>query len=120
MNKLLTTIILLCFSVAANAETYVCSVSTNDDLYTYKREGVQFVREGGVFTMQLFKNSENDRWLLLSNAQIGDWERVGDNAYFQFLVVSINKETLDYYSGHSNIYVTGSENPLRGGKCTWL
>ena len=73
MNKLLTTITLLCFSVAANAETYVCSSSTNDDLFTFKREGVQFVREGGVVTMQFLINSENDRWLLLSNAQIGDW-----------------------------------------------
>ena len=128
MNKLLTTIILLCFSVAANAETYVCSSSTDDDLYTFKREGVQFFREGGVGTLQFFINSENDRWLLLSNAQIGDWARVGDNAYFQFIVVSINKETLDYYIGtHSNIfeegllgYVEGAGKQLIGGKCTRL
>ena len=72
MNKLLTTITLLCFSVAANGETYVCSPSTSDDLYTFKREGVQFVREGGFRTMQFFINSENDRWLLLSYAHIGD------------------------------------------------
>ncbi len=59
----LTTITLLCFSVAANAETYVCSASFNDDLFTFKREGVQFVREGGVVTMQFLINSEHDRWL---------------------------------------------------------
>jgi hypothetical protein len=40
MNKLLTTIILLCFSVAANAETYVCTA--DNYMQTFEREGERF------------------------------------------------------------------------------
>jgi hypothetical protein len=42
MKKLLTTITLLCFSVAANAETYVCSV----DVQAYTTPSIGFLENG--------------------------------------------------------------------------
>ena len=112
MNKLLTTITLLCFSVAANVETYVCVSANSDDLYTYKREGTQFSRDGyGTTYFEI--NRENDRWLFLSNAQLGN------DDYFQFIAVAINKETMDYFvaTPASRNYNLGL-GEFRGGRCT--
>ena len=56
-------------------------------------------------------NRENDRWLLLSNAQIGT------DDYFQYIVVSINKETMDYYvATPTSLGVT--DGKFRDGRCT--
>ena len=114
MKKIIVAVTLLCLSIAANAETYVCSNSDSDDLYTFKREGLQFARDGyGTSYFEI--NGENDRWLFLSNAQLGN------DDYFQFIVVAINKQTLDYYVGtSSSIYIPGMEERLSAGKCTRL
>ena len=111
MKKIIVAVTLLCLSIAANAETYVCSTSNSDDLYTFKREGLQFARDGyGTSYFEI--NGENDRWLFLSNAQLGN------DDYFQFIVVAINKQTFDYYVGtNSTIYIPGIEKRLSGGKC---
>ena len=108
--KLLTTITLLCFSVAANAETYVCVSANSDDLYTFKRECSQFNRDGyGTTYFEI--NGENDRWLFLSNAQL-----VNDD-HFQFIVVAINKETMDYYvATPTSLGIT--DGKFRDGRCT--
>jgi hypothetical protein len=114
MKKIIVAVTLLCLSVAANAETYVCSSSNSDNLYTFKRDGLQFARDGyGTTYFEI--NGENDRWLFLSNAQLGD------DDYFQFIVVAINKQTMDYFVGtSSSIYIPGIEERYTGGKCTRL
>ena len=114
MKKIIAAVTLLCLSFAVNAETYVCSNSGSDDLYTYKRDGLQFARDGyGTTYFEI--NGENERWLFLSNAQLGN------DDYFQFIVVAINKQTMDYFVGtSSSIYIAGIENRYMGGKCTRL
>ena len=53
MNKLLTTITLLCFSVAANAETYVCTAENY--MHTYERKDEGFIKEMRInFVMPLY------------------------------------------------------------------
>lgn len=114
MKKIIVAATIIFLSVAADAETYVCSNSDSDDLYTYERKGLQFARDGyGTTYFEI--NGENNRWLFLSNAQLGN------NDYFQFIVVAINKQTMDYYVGtSSSIYIPGIEARFRGGKCTQL
>ena len=55
MNKLLTTITLLCFSVAANAETHVCTAENY--MYTYERKDERFIKETRInFVMPLYRH----------------------------------------------------------------
>lgn len=115
MKRIIVAVTLLCLSIAANAETYVCSNSNSDDLYTFKREGLQFARDGSYGTTYFEINGENERWLFLSNAQLGN------DDYFQFIVVAINKQTMDYFVGtSSSIYIPGIEERYMGGKCIRL
>ena len=66
MNKLLTTITLLCFSVAANAETYVCAIEIGNKpeitMETFERQGNTFSTNNIPWII----NSENENFIMLS------------------------------------------------------
>ena len=97
MNKLLTTIILLCFSVAANAETYVCTA--DNYMHTFDREAERFKHviranfndgtsttfDSGYWNLEM----ETDSWLFLSKISVDDLD-----AALQAII--INKETGQY------------------------
>ncbi len=66
MKKLLTTIILLCFSVAANAETYVCAIEVGNKpeimMETFERQDNTFSMNNITWII----NSENENFIMLS------------------------------------------------------
>lgn len=102
---------MLCLPVVAMGETYVCTSNGSDDLYTFKRDGLQFAREGyGTTYFEI--NGESDRWLFLSNAQLGQ------DDYFQFIVVAINKQTMDYYVSTPTSMKLGMNGDMSEGACT--
>jgi hypothetical protein len=117
MNKLLTTIVLLCFSAAANAESYVCSNSGSDTLTTYERTDNGFTRTpyDTFFTVV----GETDAWILLNS-----WQIYNEDKEFLIQMRAINKITLDYYSGtHGNGFIDYSDvadATFGVGKCAYV
>ena len=94
MNKLLTTITLLCFSVVSFAETYICTSDNGDHTYVW-------TRTENVFSMRLRDNEEN--------------RDIGDLASFSIINEQGNLLTLveadywpvgEYTSDSDNIWVT--------------
>ena len=116
MRKLLTTMILMFLPVLSMAETYVCSNSDSDDLYTFTRHEEGFSREG-YGTTEFVHVGETNTWLFLNNAQIYQ-----SNEDFQFISIGINKETLEYFVGtHSTLLLEWEPaltSSFSGGKCT--
>ena len=96
-NKLLTTITLLCFSVATNAETYVCTA--DNYMHTFEREGERFTNvlranfdNGSSTTLDPEYwdiEMETDSWLFLSLISI-------DGLGAALKATIINKETGQY------------------------
>ena len=115
MNKLLTTITLLCFSFADNAETYVCSTPLDSgrrvDLITITRTDAGFTIKSAGVTMTSYKIiNDRDTWLLLMDTTMSD-------DYFFYTLIAINKENMAYYS----LFTTTDNNVdyPREGQCTW-
>ena len=97
MNKLLITITLLCFSVAANAETYVCTA--DNYMQTFEREGERFTKvlranydDGSSITLDPEYwdiEMETNSWLFLLYISIDDLDA-------GLTATIINKETGQY------------------------
>ena len=83
MTKLLTTINLLCFSVAANAEVYVCSRALDDGsvfITTFTRTDAGFRAENPNFggtELDFRIVDDTNTWLVLINTVIfSDFSKV--------------------------------------------
>ena len=126
MNKLLTTITLLCFSVAANAETYVCSYDIGTNAVVTVTQTLTRLSNGQGFSGKAQSRINNpdrgapkitehrsDLFIILSE----DYDRiwlVRANPIDTILANIINKQNGEYIAGG-----IGTENngPKQYGSC---
>ena len=106
--KLLTTITLLCFSVAANAETYVCTADNGDHTYVWTRTETGFSerlrdneenRDIGELSSYSIINEEGSLLTLVQADYwpVGEYTSDSDNIWVTLAI--INKETGDSVVG---------------------
>ena len=92
MNKLLTTITLLCFSVALFAETRVCSFDGREGLFIFERTDSGFQQtqsgNGGVDEFSIYEETEG--YLVLG--RFLPRADISEESFF-FEAITINKVT---------------------------
>jgi hypothetical protein len=125
MKKLLTTITLLCFSIAANAEIYVCELKTTTFSYD-TGVAAAFSLEAGNYPEPGILILDTEKGWRETNSVFGEDYRgvctsqglyviCKDELSHGYLTVSIKKEELTFlFSQH----MYGGSSYAKGGTCT--